>query len=295
MEREKARRLASVIATRHSTRKYGGPPIDPAVMDRLAQVALEVEPVDGVHARVELVQGAAAAGGLFRGIAGAYGKVTGCPAAMVLVADTSRPGHLEAVGYYGEQVILEATSLGVSTCWVSGFFKRDVARQAVALGDNEEVIAVSPLGYPAPGIGRIHDASMKMIQPLQGGRKPLSAIVRGSTLRIHEGGREGIPVWLHSALEAARLAPSARNRQPWVFESRDDGTVALFAAVGADFRPIGLRDHKRLDCGIAMLHFEVAALASGVEGAWTLGLGEEQPVAVFRSASQEPGATTVPL
>ncbi len=288
VDHEKARRLASAIAARHSTRKYDGTPIDPSVMDKLARATLEIEPIDGVRARLEFVEGAAEAGGLFWGIAGAYGKITGCPAAMVFIADSSKPGYLEAVGYCGEQVILEATSLGVSTCWVSGFFKRDAARQVVALGDglgdNEEVIAVSPLGYPAAGIGRIHDASMKMFLPWQGRRKPLSAIVRGSTLLTREGGGAGMPVWLHSALEAARLAPSAVNRQPWVFELRDDGAVALFATAGPGSGRIGLRDSKRLDCGIAMLHFRVAALASGVDGAWTLGPGEEQPIAVFRSA-----------
>ncbi|MBT9143935.1 MAG: hypothetical protein DDT29_02349 [Dehalococcoidia bacterium] len=71
------------------------------------------------------------------------------------------------------------------------------------------------------------------------------------------------PEWVKASLEAARLAPSAINRQPWGFNVEDDGITVFVRTSGPEFNV-----SKRLDCGIAMLHIEVAALSSGVKGDW---------------------------
>ena len=65
------------------------------------------------------------------------------------------------------------------------------------------------------------------------------------------------------SLEAARLAPSAVNRQPWGFDVQDDGITVFVRTMGPEFNV-----SKRLDCGIAMLHLEVAAVDSGCKGEW---------------------------
>ncbi|MCK5654431.1 MAG: nitroreductase family protein, partial [Dehalococcoidia bacterium] len=64
-------------------------------------------------------------------------------------------------------------------------------------------------------------------------------------------------------LEAATLAPSAINRQPWRFYVEPDSiTVSIYGS------RLEFGISKRLDCGIAMLHIEVAALDCGVQGKW---------------------------
>jgi hypothetical protein len=63
---------------------------------------------------------------------------------------------------------------------------------------------------------------------------------------------------------AARIAPSAMNRQPWRFTL--DGGALRVAYDGADALPTS----KRLDCGIAMLHAELGAAGEGVGGSWEL-------------------------
>ena len=74
---------------------------------------------------------------------------------------------------------------------------------------------------------------------------------------------QACPLWAKEALEAARLAPSAANRQPWRFLLTENSIT-----ITVD----GLRDthgvSKRLDCGIAMLHIELGARHAGVEGRW---------------------------
>jgi hypothetical protein len=71
------------------------------------------------------------------------------------------------------------------------------------------------------------------------------------------------PVWVRQALSAARLAPSAVNRQPWHFYIEKDSITVSVAKPGNEFNV-----SKRLDCGIAMLHIEVAARNAGVAGSW---------------------------
>jgi hypothetical protein len=89
-------------------------------------------------------------------------------------------------------------------------------------------------------------------------RKPLEEMSTGLA-------REEWPQWIESALEAARIAPSAINRQPWRFHVESDSIT-----VSVDSTRVNLGISKRLDCGIAMMHIEVAALESGVEGRWEL-------------------------
>ncbi|MGE5591322.1 MAG: nitroreductase family protein [Bacillota bacterium] len=72
--------------------------------------------------------------------------------------------------------------------------------------------------------------------------------------------------WLSLALEAARLATSAVNRQPWRFVS--EGEDVLVEEVVSAW-PSG-HISRRLDCGIAMLHFELGARRGGRTGTWTL-------------------------
>jgi hypothetical protein len=78
------------------------------------------------------------------------------------------------------------------------------------------------------------------------------------------------PSWIKISLEAARLAPSAVNRQPWRFEVGKDSVTVYVKNATPDFNV-----SKRLDCGIAMLHIEVAALNSGIKGKWELLLAPE--------------------
>jgi hypothetical protein len=87
-------------------------------------------------------------------------------------------------------------------------------------------------------------------------RKPLTELVMG----IEE---LKWPVGVKTALEAARVAPSAVNRQPWRFKVETNSIT-----ISVDNLKDTFNISKRLDCGIAMLHFEVASLYCGVQGKW---------------------------
>lgn len=247
-----AARWNAAIPGRRSRRSYDPTELAPHVLTELETACREFQPFP--EARSVLV--AHSADRVLRGVVGSYGKVTGAPAFVAFVGDTGDPHVNEKLGYTGEGIILEATAMGLDTCWVGGFFRPEVAASLVGVVGDERVMAVTPVGRALArltaqektmtGFGRTHR------------RKSLSELVTGL-------GRNDWASWVEPALEAARLAPSAVNRQPWRFRVDAQGVT-----VSVDSLRFNVGISKRVDCGIAMLHLEVAALACGVSGTWEL-------------------------
>ncbi len=189
---------------------------------------------------------------VFTGMVGSYGKVRGAPHVLAIIAHDDPRAYLHA-GYTGEAAILEATSLGLDTCWVAGFFDGDTARSLVRTEPGELVVAVSPLGHAAATASGAERTFVSLAGSRR--RKPLRTIARDIGPQW--------PEWALGAVEAARVAPSAMNRQPWRF--RLEGGSLVISMDRASRHPVV---RKEIDCGIAMLHAEVAARAHGCEGHW---------------------------
>ena len=240
---------ADAVSRRHSRRAFDGRALEEAALDEMGRLCEEFRPYP--DARVALVREPGAA--LFTGIVGSYGKVTGAPHALAVIAREDSPAALCHAGYTGEALILEATSFGLDTCWVGGFFDRRKASALIPHDQDERILAVSPLGH---ALGS-DTARERLMRALAGAhrRKPVSELAPGA---------EGQwPAWALAAVEAARTAPSAMNRQPWRF--RLEGGALVVSRDSAIEVP---RVTKALDCGIAMLHAEVGALAAGARGSW---------------------------
>ena len=255
-------RLYKAIMCRRSRRQYDPKPAESNILARLSTFCADFRPFP--EARAVLVT--ESPDKVFRGVFGHYGKIKGAPAFIAFIGNMDDPHIQEKVGCLGEGVILEATALNLATCWIGGFFRPEIASLLAGAGKNERVLAVTPVGYAREdlsleerimtGFGRNHQ------------RKPLSELVTGL---------EEIkwPAWVKAALEAARLAPSAVNRQPWRFEVKKDSIT-----IAVDNLKDTFNISKRLDCGIAMLHIEITALNSGIQGEWEF--LEAPKVAMFR-------------
>jgi len=239
------------IEKRRSRRHFDpNRPIEPETLLALDTFCKQFRPFP--HARSRLV--AESGKGVFKGVAGSYGKIKDTPAFIAFIGDMNSPFVQEEVGYTGEGIILEATALGLNTCWVAGFFKPKSVASLVGIKSNERVLAVTPVGYARrfesleeklmTGFGRTHK------------RLSISRLVNG--IEIVKW-----PEWARASLEAAGLAPSAVNRQPWGFDVQDGSITVYVRTSGPEFNV-----SKRLDCGIAMLHIEVAALNCGLKGDW---------------------------
>ncbi len=236
------------IKIRHSRRSYTGEPISRESLERMNKICEDFRPFSGV--RSVLVN--SPPDNVFRGAVGSYGKIKKAPAYIAFIGREDLQDVQVKTGYTGEGIILEATALGLATCWVGGLFSKELVKKHIKIQEDEVVKAVSALGY-AQEKKAVEERTMVFFLQAHK-RKPLHVIADMSV---------DWPDWAFTALKAARLAPSAINRQPWIFSLEGEEVV-----ISVD-SPQNVKAHpKKLDCGIAMLHFEIGALKAGVQGRW---------------------------
>jgi nitroreductase len=239
------------IEKRRSHRLFdAGQPVQPDKIAALEKVCREFVPFPGVRSCL-------VAGGtkdIFRGIVGSYGKIKDAPAFIAFIGNMADPFIQEKLGYTGEGVILEGTALGLATCWVGGFFRPESVASLIELKASEQVLCVTPVGYAR----RLESLEEKMMAAFgrHHRRVPVARL-------MSERSSYSLSDWIKASIKAARLAPSAVNRQPWGFDVEDGGITVYVRTGGPEFSI-----SKRLDCGIAMLHIEVAAGNFGIKGEW---------------------------
>jgi nitroreductase len=241
----------AMVARRRSRRAFDGVSAPAEDLAALRNLCAQWQPHP--DARVVLVE--EPGDDIFTGVVGGYGKVAGAPHALIFIADERASYPDQHLGYTGEAVILEATRLNLATCWVGGFFSAKKVGRIVDLTAGERVLAVSPVGF-----ARTTESMTERVMAGMAGahhRKPVEQLAPGAL----DG---SWPAWAVAAVETARLAPSAVNRQPTRFRFAEGGLV-LFKDSAMETPKVT----KRLDIGIAMLHAELAATAHGVEGRWT--------------------------
>lgn len=167
--------------------------------------------------------------------------------------------HLnEAIGYSFEAFILYAQSLGVGTVWVGGTMDRPAFESAMHLAEDEVMPCVTPLGYPA--------AKMSLRETLM--RKGIKADERMAFDELFFEGSFSSPLTPERAgklahpLEMVRLGPSAVNKQPWrVVVTENAAHFYLKRARGFGG---GVLDMQKIDVGIALCHFDLAAKEAGL-------------------------------
>jgi len=158
----------------------------------------------------------------------------------------------ERFGYFGEEFVLYATSLGLGTCWVAGTFDR--ASVVVPLADGEVIHDVIPIGnVPAkqPFAQRTIRAGLR-----RRNKKP-EALYQGPTSLADA------PAWVRAGIQCVIKGPSAVNQQPVVFVQDEQGLRATLPNVK--------REVAYTDLGIAKLHFELGAASEGMHGGWQWG------------------------
>ncbi len=185
---------------------------------------------------------------------------------FIIATSEEKPLFMLNMGFRMEQMILFATQQGLGTCWVGGMFTEERIGAFLGLDKGERVIVLTPLGYPDTSFyGRVAHDVIELGAMNFGRRKPLKQIAFGT-----EWGSplETEDKELLEALECARLAPSWVNAQPWRFLVTGKEIIAVADARG---RYSSVRDGKhfyRLDVGIAMSHFFLAAKEMGWSGSW---------------------------
>ncbi len=165
--------------------------------------------------------------------------------------------QLMNVGYYAQHASVWLTSKGLSSVWQSGFrfetvqedelpYEEDPMQSAAVTGEEALLPAVLALGYPNARTKRKQARKKKLRKLLLNPQVPLS----NNLLTI---------------LEAARLAPSEYNLQPWRFASAGADMVHLFTKDPALFRSTQRRQMRESAIGCALGNMEIMAALKGIE------------------------------
>ncbi|MBQ8139028.1 MAG: nitroreductase [Lachnospiraceae bacterium] len=169
------------------------------------------------------------------------------------------PHAEEAFGYAFEKICLYAKSLGIGTTMIGGTMNRGAFEQALGASKDDFMPCISPLGYPAK--------KMSFKETMM--RKGLRADSRTAFKELFFDGSFDAPLTeetagsLREPLEAVRLAPSAVNKQPWRLVALGD-KVHFYEKRSKGFVSEDGSDMQKIDMGVALAHFEIAAAESGL-------------------------------
>ena len=215
--------LLEAISARHSVRKYIDKDIPADIIAALQEKVAECNKEGNLN--IQLVQNETRA---FTGML-SYGQFSGVKNYLVMVGKKSKDLD-ERVGYYGEQLVLYAQTLGLSTCWVGLSYRK--VPDAYYVGKEEKLVCMIALGY-----GEIQGVGHKI--------KTVEQVSNASDIT---------PSWFKKGVEAALLAPTAVNQQKFSFEyvGMNNNRHQVKAKKG-----ISMIGYTQIDLGIAKCHFEI--------------------------------------
>ena len=238
------------VLVRVSNRKYLPRPLTEDEISQLEKIIGAANLASGL--RMQLLTNCPEA---FSSLRRSYGMFSGVSNLVALVGRSDLPYFREKCGYYGEKVVLGATTLGLGTCWVCGTYDRE--KVPCQLQPGEELCGVITVGPVAERPG----TREKLIRgALHRHRKSAAELSRGMG---------DAPDWFQAGISAVVRSPSAVNRQPYRFAYADGRVTAFLTEQGP---------YAEVDLGIAKYHFEIGAHG----GTWTWGDG-----GVFVKAKEE--------
>ena len=207
--------MMKLMEERHSVRQYE----DKRIEDEKRKVLVdEIEKINretGLHVQIFFDEPKC-----FNSLMAHYGKFTGVKNYIALVG--KKGSNLdEKCGYYGEQLVLLAQSLGLNTCWVA----MTHGKSAAVIESGEKQACLIALGY-----GKTQGAAHTS--------KPLDKLtsVNGT-----------MPGWFKKGMQAVMSAPTAMNQQKFVFTLNGDQVSAKVS---------GPAFYTKMDLGIVKYHFE---------------------------------------
>lgn len=230
------------ILARKSVRKYDPAGLPPENITGVRQLIADVDGLDKtIDLRLQLAEDGRRVAGAMGGIIGNLVKVVAPH--YVIITSEGNGRYLENAGYAVEQVVLGMITMGLATCWLGGQVRsRDVLARVAGLPDTLRLIGLVAFGRSADP-----DRSVRRFSSEARRREMKDLVIAG----------ELTEAWA-PIIEAARLAPSAVNTQPWRFVL-EQHVVHVYTAPGAGLPGRLLEKTNPLDAGIALRHIQIAA------------------------------------
>ena len=225
--------LIEAIQARHSVRAYKEQPLADETVRVLVDKIAELNQEGRLHMQLILNEPKA-----FQGTLAKYGKFRNVNNYIVMAEREQARTKFKAddlderVGYYGEQLVLLAQTLGLNTCWVGLSYSK--VPGTYVLDEGEKIACYIAIGYgETQGVGH----KIKTVEQVS------------NTSDI-------TPLWFKKGVEAALLAPTAVNQQKFSFEYVGTSNNRHQVRAKKGFSMIG---YTKMDLGIAKYHFEIGA------------------------------------
>ena len=216
--------IQEAIEARHSVRSYREQPLTEEIVKLLKGKIDELNREGQLHIQLILNEPRA-----FQGTLAKYGKFRGVNNYLVMAGKKSDDLD-ERVGYYGEQLVLYAQTLGLNTCWVGLSYSK--VPGTYVLDESEKIACYIAIGY-----GETQGVSHKI--------KTVEQVSNASDIT---------PSWFKRGVEAALLAPTAVNQQKFSFEYIGISNNRHQVRAKKGFSMLGF---TLMDLGIAKCHFEI--------------------------------------
>lgn len=248
--------IVETIKKRCSVRTYQDKELEPDVREMLQSYMDNLENPFGMQVKKYIIDKKLASEGEKLGT---YGVIKGASTFMGISVPDKDLAHV-AAGYEFENLILEATALGLGTVWLAATFNREGFASAMGVPKDELFPAISPVGYPAAK--RSLTESLMRTAMRSSSRKEWNTLFYldnfQTPLHKDESGDYAEP------LEMLRLAPSDKNTQPWrVLKASNNYHFFVTYKSGISR---GEEIIKRVDAGIALSHFHQTVLELGLKG-----------------------------
>lgn len=213
--------LYEAIFKRKSVRGYAPDPLEPNILDGIKSFMTTLTPTfPGIRTELKIMNDADVQG-IFK---------VSAPHVLSIFSE-AKEGYLTNAGFMLQQMDLFFSVNGIGSCWQGG---PKLVGKAKGASDIEYVISLS-FGNPSENPHRKNRSEFKRKEPVE---------------ITNINGRENL-------LEAARLAPSAANNQPWYFTAGDD-TVQVHKA-----KSLVLDRMNSISVGIALCHLWLAISHAG--------------------------------
>lgn len=210
--------ILEIMKQRHSVRQYSNKPIEMEKRSVLDSLTNEINQNADLHIQIIYDEPKC-----FDSFMAHYGKFTGVQNYIALTGKKS-PNLDEALGYYGEQLVLKAQEMGLNTCWVALTHGKSKA----IINKGEKLVCLISLGYGTTQ-GIAHNS------------KPLQELCNYT---------KQMPEWFINGMNATLLAPTAMNQQKFRIELQPDENVKITSGNGF---------YTKLDMGIVKYHFEAVS------------------------------------
>ncbi len=253
-----SRPIDQIIQQRYSARTLDSKPLKPKKMEQIKESLQPRTGPFGNIVRFEFIDSHNTLKGQKVRI-GTYGLVKGTRYFIVGIMNKSSLNLMD-FGYVFEEMILKATNLQLGTVWMGGSFNSELITNLVELPDDEVIPAITPVGYIA------HRKSLRekiiAFSISSRKRKPWETLFFDNDFETSLQRDNAAPYDL--PLEMIRLAPSAKNLQPWRILRKDNNFHFYTKISNTRSR------YPYIDIGIAMCHFELTAKEKKLAGKWVI-------------------------